>query len=278
MLGPAFEDFKERVIRADESGKRTKVALAKQHATNAVPEYREGFGYTSKQYTFAPGQLAYVVRPFEQQGELFEYNLANGKAKRLAVPQPEGFKADREFGTYFGNPVLSINSRGDLFCRWTIEGTGYYGLALLKKGSDSFLVKRVKLYLAESFVLADSSGAWYLVQGGPDFTVYQVDQELNLIHLGDFAGKGHHDIRIVDTRFISKDVLHLFWGDVLPRGNHLRMRCIDFDVRQKKWLHNREIFRFDKFVSGANEPTVLQLKDGSLHYVWRVNEGEKVFD
>jgi hypothetical protein len=234
MLGFAFEDFKERVIKTDESGKRTKVELVKKHVTNAFPDYREAFSYTNEQYTFAPSQLAYAVRPFKQQGELYEYNLANGKSRHLVIPQPEGFKADREFGTYFDNPTLSINSRGDLFCRWTIEGNGDHGLALLKKGSDSFLVKRVKLYLAHCLVLADSDGTWYLVQGDPHFTVYQADRELNLTRLGDFPGKGHHSTRIVDARFISKDVLHLFWGDVLPRGNHLRMRCIDFDVKQKK--------------------------------------------
>src|SRR5262249_31049089 len=91
-----------------------------------------------------------------------------------------------------------------------------------------------------------------------------------------FAGKGHHSVDIVDIRSISKDVLHLFWGDVLVGDNHLRMRCVDLDVKKQKWLHSREIFRLDQFVSSASEPTVLQLKDDSLHYLWRVDEGAKV--
>ncbi len=116
-------------------------------------------------------------------------------------------------------------------------------------------------------------GAWYLVQGAPHFTVYRVDGDLNLTLLGDFAGKGHHSTRILDARFISKDVLHLFWGDVLSSGNHLRMRCVDFDVKKRKWSHNREIFRLDQFVSSAADPTILQLEDESLHYLWKIDEG-----
>jgi hypothetical protein len=49
--------------------------------------------------------------------------------------------------------------------------------------------------------------------------------------------------------------------------------CIDFDVKNKKWLHAREVFRLDKFVSSASRPTVLQLKEDSLHYFWRVDQG-----
>jgi hypothetical protein len=123
-------------------------------------------------------------------------------------------------------------------------------------------------------VVADPEGAWYLIQGAPKFRVYQVDKDLNLKDLGNFMGEGHHSVRILDARFISKAVLHLFWGDVLS-GNHLRMRCVDFDVKEQKWLHDRTIFRFDKFVSSANEPTVLQLEDASLHYVWKIDKGAK---
>jgi len=189
----------------------------------------------------------------------------------LVIPQPKEFKAKNDFSKYFYNPVLSINSRGDLFCRWTIEGNGDHALNLLKKGSESFLVKRVAMYLADCYVVADPDGAWYLIRwsASDPFTVYEVDKELNLTRLGNFAGKGH-----LDARFISKDVLHLFWVDVLS-GNRLRWRCVDFDVKKQKWLHNREIFRLDKFTSSVSGPTVLQLKDESLHYLWRIEEGRE---
>jgi hypothetical protein len=272
MSGPGFEEFREGVIRTYDLGRQTKIELVKQHATNAFLEYDGGLGYTKETYAFAPGQLLYAVRPSKQQGELTVYHLAKGTTARLVIPQPKGFKADSDFARYFDNPVLAVNSGGDLLCRWTIAGNGDHALALLKKGSDAFVVKRVKLYLADCTVAADFDGTWYLIQGGPDFTVYRLDQELNLSRLGNFAGKGHHSIHIEDARFISKDMLHLFWADVLSR-NHLRMRCVDFDVKQQKWLHSREIFRLDKFVSSASEPTVLQLKDDSLHYLWRVDEG-----
>src|SRR5262245_9031578 len=39
MLGPGFEQFKERVILADEAGKRTTVELVKEHQRSAFPEY-----------------------------------------------------------------------------------------------------------------------------------------------------------------------------------------------------------------------------------------------
>src|SRR5205823_5331896 len=92
--------------------------------------------------------------------------------------------------------------------------------------------------------------------------------------LGDFTARGYHlEHNIVDARFISKDVLHLFWADVLPQDNHLRMRCIDFDVKNWTWLHNREVFRLDEFVGSAHDPTVLQLDDKTLHYLWKVDKG-----
>jgi hypothetical protein len=274
MLGPHFEEFKERVITIYEAGTQTKVELVKEHARKPFRKYGGGFNYTGDTCIFAPGQLLYAVRPLKQRGELSAYNIASGKTRRLVVPQPKGFKAKYDFSKYYDNPVLSVNSRGDLFCRWAIEGNGDHALAVLKNGSDEFLVKRVKRYLAECLVLADPEGAWYLIQGAPKFTVYQVDKDLNLKDLGTFKGQGHHSVRILDARFISKAVLHLFWGDVLS-DNQLRMRCVDFDVRERKWLHDRTIFRLDKCVSSANEPTVLQLKDGSFHYVWKIDEGSK---
>jgi hypothetical protein len=275
MAGPGFEEFRERVIRTYEQGRQPKVELVKQHTIDAFPEYGRGLDYTKETLVLAPDQPLYAVRPLKQQGELIAYDLSKGTTSRLAIPQAEGFKAERDFATYFDNPVLSINSRGDLFCRWTLQGNGEHALALLKKGSRSFQVRRVALYLADCLVVAEPDGAWFLIEGGPKFTVYGVEKDLKLTRLGTFAGKGHHSVAILDARFISKDLLHLFWGDVLPGGNYLRMRCVDFDVKKEKWLHNREVFRLDRVVSSASDPTVLQLKGDSLHYLWRIDEGAK---
>jgi hypothetical protein len=272
MAGPGFEEFRQRILEAYEASRQTKVVLVKRHAIKAFAEYSSGFGYRNSTLVFGPGPVLHAVRPQKQRGELTTYDLATGTVRRLVVPQPKGFQAKFDFASYFGDPVLSVNARGDVFCRWTIEGNGDHGLALLTKGSKEFLVERVEINLADSLVLADPDGIWYLIQGAPRFTVYRVEKDLSLTRLGDFAGKGHHSVQVVDARFLTKDLLHLFWGDVLS-DNHLRMRCVDFAVKGRKWLHDRELFRLDKFVSSANEPTVLQLEDGSLHYVWRVNEG-----
>jgi hypothetical protein len=67
-------------------------------------------------------------------------------------------------------------------------------------------------------------------------------------------------------------MLHLFWGDVLPDGNKLRMRSIDFDVRERKWFHDREIFRLDKFVNSSTKPSVNTFNTGSLFELKLVEE------
>jgi hypothetical protein len=275
FAGPGFEEFKDQVVRAYDAARPTTVSLVKRHTIDAFPAFSPVFDYTRESYTFGPDRHVYAVRPLDQRGELNVYDSATGATARRVVPQPDGFKAEVAVLSYFDNPVLSVNARGDLFCRWTIRGNGDHGLGLLKKGTDSFRAKRVELNLADCEVVADPDGTWYLIQGAPHFTVYRVDQDLALTRLGSFAGKGHHTIRIADARFLGADVLHLFWGDVLTAGNHLRMRCIDFDVTRRAWRHDREIYRLDRFVSSANEPTVVQLADGSLHYLWRVDEGQK---
>src|SRR5262249_26431175 len=88
-----------------------------------------------------------------------------------------------------------------------------------------------------------------------------------------------HTVDILDARFVAKGVLHLYWEDVLAddRGltNPLRVRCVDFDVRERKWLHARELFRFDGFVSYTNGPQVRRTADGPLHDFWKVDEGAK---
>jgi hypothetical protein len=180
MAGPEFEDLKEQVIVAYERSRLTRVELVKERAIDAFPEYDSGgaFDYTKKSMVFAPGPLLYAVRPHKQQGELMAYDLEKGTTKRLAMPQPKGFQAEVGVLRYFGDPVLSIGPRGDLFCRWTIEGNGDHGLALLKKGGTSFIVKRVKLNLADCLMTADRDGTWYLLQGESRVGVYRVDRDL----------------------------------------------------------------------------------------------------
>jgi hypothetical protein len=269
MSGSSFEDFRQRVIRTYEISRQTKVELVKQHAGKAPPD----FTYTKDNCVLGPGQLLYAIREVQQRGELITSDLSTGQTKHREIPQLAGFKAELVIGSHFAKPALSVNAHGDVLCGWNIGFNGGQALALLKKGSDSWLVKRIDFYLANCCIVADPAGAWYLIHGAPTVTIYHVDKELNLTRLGIFAGNGHHSDSILHARFISENVLHFVWGDVLPKGNHLRMRCIDFDVKKQKWLHNREIFRLDKFVSSANEPTVLQLPDDSLHYIWRVDEG-----
>ncbi len=273
MTGPGFPEFQERVLRTYERARQTRVELVKRYTIDAFPGGDKTFYYTKESCAIAPDQWLYACRPLEQHGELIAYNLAKGSSNRLAIPQPQGFQAKFDFESYFESPVLSINSRGDLFCRWTLQGNGDHALALLKKGSNAFRITRVDLVLADCFVAAQPEGDWYLIQSAPLGSIYQVDGDLKLTKLGEFPGKGQHTIGMLDARFIAKDVLHLFWGEVLSGKNHMRMRCVDLDVRTRKWSHNREIFRLDQFVSSADEPTVLQLEDGSLHYLWRVKEG-----
>lgn len=275
MTGSNFEDLKAQVMRAYERERLNRVELVKTHRIDAFPEYEKGggFDYSDKTMAFAPGQRLYAVHPHKQRGELIVYDLEKGTKKSLVVPQPQGFQAEIDVLNYFGNPVLSVSPSGDVLCRWDIKGNGDHGLALLKKGEDSFAVKRVKLYLADCLASADRDGAWYLVQGGPRFTVYQIDEKLNLKRLGNFAGQGDHSIRIADCCFIADRVLHLFWADILPNGSILRMRCVDFEVRRHKWLHSRELFRLDKSVFSAGDSRVIQLAEESLHYLWRIGNG-----
>ncbi|HZZ82535.1 MAG TPA: hypothetical protein VFE62_28810, partial [Gemmataceae bacterium] len=275
MSGPNFQAFRERVIRTYGIGRKTRVELVKKHDMEPLPPFGNGSGYKRSSARLTQGPALLAVRPVKQQGELIIRDLKTGKTSTRPIPQPAGFKPQFDFVSYFDDPVLTINKNGDLFILWTIGGNGDHGIAMLKKGADAFLVKRVKLELANCLVVPDPSGNWYLISGAPRCTVHRVTDELKLVAIGEFAGRGHHNTDVLDACFLSRNVLHLFWGDVLAGGNHLRMRCVDFDVTDKKWLHDREIYRLDKFVSSANRPTVLQLANGSLHYQWHVNEGER---
>lgn len=274
MLGPEFEDFKERVILVSETGKRMKVELVKRHTFEALPKYGGGFDYTATRTTFAPGHLLHAVRPLKQRGELITRDLATGKTRSLLIPQPEGFKPRFDFVDYFESPVLSVNARGDLCCLWTIEGNGDHGLALLKKGADAFVVKRSRLYLGDSRLVPAPDGSWCLLQieSGGQTVVHHVDEELKLTRVGAFRRPGW----LADARFLSKDVLHVLcvgvsinvFGDVT---GDTRLRCVDYDVREPRVLHNRELLRL-KSASGGS---MFQFDDGSLHYLWGVNDREQ---
>jgi hypothetical protein len=276
LLGPGFEDFKERVVQAHEGGRLMKVELVKQHSIKAFEEFDED-DCNNKTLVFAPGPLVHGVRPLKHRGELITYDLAKSTTSRLTVPQPKDFKAEFDFASYFDSPALSINAKGDVLCRWTIRGNGDHGLALLKKGSDTFVVNRVDLPLQySSHVVAGPDGVYYLIhwRGGSAFTVFQADQDLKLIRLGDI--KRRQSWGIFDGLFISNDVLHLLCTGEEP--HQAGLRSLDFDLRQKRLLHNREILRLDKHNVWKGE-TVLQLSDGSLHYMWgtwdRGNDAEK---
>jgi hypothetical protein len=276
MLGPAFNDFKEEVIRTSEAGKLMKVELVKEHTSKAFPKYDVGLGYTHLTYVFAPGPLVYAVRPFKQRGELIKHDVAKGTTSRLVIPQPKGFKAEFDFAGYFDNPVLSINSRGDLLCRWTIEGNGDHGIALLKKGSDTFLVKRLAMYLGSCRVVAAPDGAWHLIQmeSAGNFVAFHIDDELKLTNLGDIRRPQHS--ALMDARFISKDILHLFCWD-RDKSLTQRLRSIDFDVKERKVLHNREILRLDAAGYGVSiGGTLVHLNDGSLHYLRGIDDRRSV--
>jgi hypothetical protein len=274
MAGPEFEALRERVLRAYERERRNKVELAQRHTVGPFPEYGGGFEYSNNAVVFAPDHVLYAVRPVKQHGELMAYDLPTRSMKSLAIPQPTGFKPKFDFESCFDNPVLSVNGRGDLLCRWTLEGNGDHGLALLKKGSSSFRVRRVAANLGSCRMVAAPGGTSFLIESGPPFTIDQVDEELKLTRVGSFAGHAHHPVDLPDVRLISRDLLHLFWVDARSHEQRLTLRCIDFDVRQQEWLHGREISRVDESASPPREPTVLQLKDNSLHYLWRIDAGE----
>ena len=271
-LGPGFQDFKDDVIRAYEAGKLMKVELTRQHSIGAFPKFGGGFDYTNSTYVFAPGPVVYAVRPHreQQRGELITYDLSSGNASRRAIQQPKGFKPKFDFWNYFDNPALSINSRGDLLCWWTIEGNGDHGFALLKKGADSAVVNRVCSYLSYvSHVVPRPDGAWYLIQSETMgfFNVFHIDEELKLSPIGTIRQR--QSSMLLDARFISNDMVHVF--SMREENGQSALRCADFDVQQKRWLHNRETLRLEQWVS-PSEGTVLQFKDGSLHYLWGLND------
>jgi hypothetical protein len=274
--GPHFQEFKERVIRADEIGKQPKVELVKKHIKkNRFPNHGGGFSYGTANCTFAPGPLLIAARPLnndklgpktDQQGELFTCDVISGASGHRLIPQPKGFIPKYDFDHYFSSPVLSVNVRGDLLCRWTMEGNSHHGFALLKKGSESFVVKRhIGLALQyDSNVVADPEGNWYLIHWGSGYClVLRLDDALNLTQLGKLTSAEFASFRGCDARFIAKDVLHLAWN----------LRSVDFHVTSRKWLHHRQLHRPEQ--PGAGELTAVQLGDDSLHHLWSMDGGKE---
>jgi hypothetical protein len=273
IYGLEFQAHKESVIVADEINKQPKVELVKKHVQkNRFPAHGGGFDYQTPNCIFAPGPLLIASRPLDndrdgldsgRQGELFTSDVVKGTSSRRLVPS---IKPQRESALgLFNSPALSVNARGDLFCFWTIEGDGEHGLGLLKKGADSMVVKRVSgLYLsADSRVVADADGAWYLVRSrsGEHCTVWSIDDKLGLTQIGKLTSAQCGGSFVgFDARFIAKDVLHLAWP----------MRCVDFHVKSGKWLHHRAIYRGEQS-DWAGSVTALQLNDDTLHHLWSVD-------
>jgi hypothetical protein len=272
MMGPGFSAFKKSVNDAFEKGVGTAVKLVKSHRIKPLPEFSSGFGYEFTNLVLASNGSFYAVRPRENGGELITHDLQSSMRKFRSIPQPPGVKA--AFDGVPDNTLLARNVRGDLLCRWMIGGNGDHGLGLLKAGAGEFVVKRIKRSLYHMVTVDDQEGGWLLVVGGPQFTVFRVEADLSLTALGSFEGEGHHSTNVVDACMIAPGLLHCFWGDVVE-DNHLRMRCVDFDLQRKTWLHDRVIQRIDEFVSSANRPKVVQLADRTLHYIWKVDTGQR---
>lgn len=276
MAGPGFPAFKKSVNDAFEKGRRNRVELVTRHQIEKLPAFSNVFDYEVTSLVLSPAGSLHALRPLENRGELLIHDLATGSRKARPVPQPPGLNIDVEkSGPTFNSPLKLVrNSRGDILCRWEIRGNGDHGLGLLKANAAEFVVKRIEHALNHSLIVDDQEGGWLLVVGGPQFTVFRVEADLGLTPLGSFEGEGLHSTDVLDACMIGPNVLHCFWGDVVE-GNHLSMRCVDFDLQRKTWLHDRVIQRIDDFVSSANRPRVVQLADKTLHYIWRVDTGEE---
>jgi hypothetical protein len=272
-LGPGFEDFKDNVIRASEAGRLMKLQSVSQHVIQAFPEFGGGQDYRNRDYIFAPGELIHAVRPHrkQQRGELITYDLAKGKASSRLIPQPAGFKAEFDFASYFESADLAVNADGDLLCTWMIKGNGDHGFALFTRGAADFQVSRVAEYLMGSRVVPATDGSWCFVQDGSGFfVIHRLEKSLKLSEIGKI--RRHEQSGISDAQFISKGVLHL-----LASGEGLGLHCIDFDVKERKILHNREILRPEK-LGVPEQATVVQASDGSLHYIWGIWDRRDVTD
>jgi hypothetical protein len=262
-LGPAFQDFREAVIRADEAGKRMQVA---QHDVLALPEF--GGSQTFGDFVLTPGGVAAAVHsdPKKQRGELVTYDPAKALGSRRLIPQPAGFKPKYAFNNYFEDARLSMNLNGDLLCFWTIEGNGDHAFALLKKGAGDFQVNRVASYLMGSQLVPAPDGSWFVVQSESGFfIILQVNKDLKLAEIGRIRRR--EASTLLDARFISKEVLLLFvTGEDKGQAS---LRTIDFDTKQRTVLHNRTMARLEPLAMPWNG-SIVQTADGSLHYFWGI--------
>jgi hypothetical protein len=262
------------------------VQLVKSHIVKDLPSYDGGRGsdYTDSACACA-GTAFQCVHPLEFGGELCTWDRQANTVRCEKIPQPGGFRQEFDFESYFGNPALWLNGEGDQFIRWDLGGNCDHGLAVRRRGSPSFTAARVGLCLASSKAICNPEGTWYLLAWKAnmaksfELSVYAVDDKLRLTLVGKHRGSGHHGGHVLDAAFATKDRLHIVWADVLTgagfhrRGNWLRLRTIDLDLRTQQWLEEKEIWRLDRFVSSVS-PAVHILEDGSTHYLWKVDGGQ----
>lgn len=260
------------------------VRLVKTYSVKDLPKYDKSgtFDYTDATCAIAPGGLVRWVRPRKLGGELCAWTPEADAVRREAIPEPSGFNPQYDFKNYFERPALWVGPQGDEFVRWQIDGNGDHGLAVRKGGAGPFTTARVGLVLDNSRAIPSPQGAWYLLawSSAEDFRVaaYAVDNKLQLAPIGEHRSSGHHDIGVLDAALAADDRLHIVWGSVEPeiapnvRSNWFRLRTIDLDVQKKAWSKERELGRLDRFVSSVS-PAVHILENGSIHYLWTVDEG-----
>src|SRR5262249_17943354 len=151
-----------------------------------------------------------------------------------------------------------------VLCFWTIKGNGDHTLALLKKGPAEFQVNRIAAYLMGSHIVAAPGGGWYLIEDRIGFfVIHQIDRALKISEIGKI--RRHRTSGVLDANFISKDIIHIFARS--QENAHVTLRCMDFDIRERKLLHNRELLNSDRIaLFGAGQ--ALRLRNDTLHWLW----------
>jgi hypothetical protein len=271
---------------AEEPVGRSTVQLVKSYTIENMPRYDDAHGqdYRDRTCAFSSGPTFHCVHPLKFGGELCTWSQQQGHVRRDNIPQPDGLKREFDFSSCFGEPSLWVSPGGDQLMHWQLGGNCDHGLALRKRGSGAFVTARSRLCLANSRAVASPDGTWYLLvwnvfHPGFELSVFAVDDSLHPVLVGRHRCPGHHTIGVLDAAFTANDRLHIIWADVEPavapntRVNWLRMRTIDLDVRRGLWLDERERWRLDRFVSSVS-PAVHVLEDGSIHYLWSIDEGQ----
>lgn len=268
MSGPNFEDLKARINLAYERSRQWKVEFVKQHTFKDLPSRTTMFSFDRSNYVLAQSARAHAVFPLEAKGEVFTFNITDGKTTKTAIDLPAGYRPRYGGAPHFDHPVIEVNPRGDQFCLVQLGGNGDHEIALRKNGDDSFRVKHLQdVYLMGGGIVADSDGDWYLLEtGNVGLAIHHVDPQLKVTRIGKFPGRGEPGAA---AQFISRNIMHFFWMDSPAQKNQIRLRTIDFDVSKREWLHDRELFRFEpERNSMGARCTALQYKDKSLHYLW----------